>query len=484
MDEQKNAAAAGGLVADSAHHYRYQFIDSLSEARYVFHSASEAVKKVTELGGSRFQYVPTQGEYVQIGQIDGQWQAFEFENGAGSRQVPLPGETLDAIQWREDLHALRAIERRALAVEGGSQPEDAAAAEARAFADAAALRRMDDPVMREDAALTIHEAAQASDAYRAGLTAQPFQRTPQDVAELVARADAKTLAKEVRKGTIIDREPNQIEEHAAARPKLEVTAQHGASAVPAGAGPIDPAFTQVLLDGFDQRGKDYFFKGTDQKAFSDKGERITSKLDERAAIDGMLTCAESKGWKSVHVRGSEVFRRQAWYAARQRGLEVTGYEPTREEAALFPAKSGERALEKPDPPLNTIEQGTRAGPVTGSGSAAMKPLAPEVEQAGIVGPALIAASMDDAHKQIAGALGDKAKVFRAETRAGSYRGEIIGETQMHVIQRISPRMAVIHNKVDVAGGIIGQRGVYAYKGGRAKFAANREQQLQKAGLER
>ena len=171
-----------------------------------------------------------------------------------------------------------------------------------------------------------------------------------------------------------------------------MTAQHGASAVLAGAGPIDPAFTQVLLDGFDQRGKDYFFKGTDQKAFSDKGERITSKLDERAAIDGMLTCAESKGWKSVHVRGSEVFRRQAWYAARQRGLEVTGYEPTREEAALFPAKSGERALEKPDPPLNTIEQGTRAGPVTGSGSAAMKPLAPEVEQAGIVGPALIAAS--------------------------------------------------------------------------------------------
>ena len=78
MDEQKNAAAAGGLVADSAHHYRYQFIDSLSEARYVFHSASEAVKKVTELGGSRLQYVPTQGEYVQIGQIDGQWQAFEF----------------------------------------------------------------------------------------------------------------------------------------------------------------------------------------------------------------------------------------------------------------------------------------------------------------------------------------------------------------------------------------------------------------------
>ena len=55
---------------------------------------------------------------------------------------------------------------------------------------------------------------------------------------------------------------------------------------------------------------------------------------------------------------------------------------------------------------------------------------------------------------------------------------------MHVIQRISPRMAVIHNKVDVAGGIIGQRGVYAYKGGRAKFAANREHQLQKAGLER
>ena len=242
----------------------------------------------------------------------------------------------------------------------------------------------------------------------------------------------------------------------------------------------DPMLTQQLMESFDRRGEDYFFRNTDRKAFSDRGGKLTSKLDDRDTIAGMLTCAEAKGWNSVHVKGSEQFRRQAWFAAKQRGLDVTGYEPTREEASLFPAKAAAREPAQRAQTLNAIERGPAAA---GTGAIA-KALTPEQELAGVVPPARIDASLDEAHKKIAEAMGDKAKVFRAETRAGNYRGEIIGETQMHVIQRISPRMVVIHNKVDVAGGIIGQRGVYAYKGGRAKFAANREQQLEKAGIER
>lgn len=279
------------------------------------------------------------------------------------------------------------------------------------------------------------------------------------------------------KGVAIEEPPNAIEGHPAGSAEREGDAGTAAPGF-ASTNPIDPALTQHLLEGFDQRGTDFFFKGTDRKAFSDKGARIISKLDDRESVSGMLTCAEIKGWSAIHIKGSEAFRRQVWYAARQRGLEVAGYEPTRDEAALFPGSRAPGIQEPAGAASNSIE---RAG---GTGAPAARPLPAEAERAGIMGPARIEASLDEARQQIAEAIGDKAQVFCAETRAGTYRGEVIAETQMHVVQRISARMAVIHNKVDIAGGIIGQRGIYAYKGGRAQFAANREQQLVKAGLER
>ena len=243
----------------------------------------------------------------------------------------------------------------------------------------------------------------------------------------------------------------------------------------------DPALAQLLIERFDRRGQDYFFRGTERKAFSDRGGRLTSRLEDRETVDGMLCCAEITGWRFVVVKGSESFRRQAWYAARQRGLAVSGYEPTREEAALFPSNSADQSLAKS---ARQHENAIEPTASSGGAGAPNKPLSPEAERAGVMDPTRVQASLDVARKQIADALGDKAQVFRAETRSGSYRGELIGETQLHVIQRISGRMAVIHDKADVAGGIIGQRGVYAYRGGRAQFAANREQQLMKAGLER
>ncbi len=43
-------------------------------------------------------------------------------------------------------------------------------------------------------------------------------------------------------------------------------------------------------------------------------------------------------------------------------------------------------------------------------------------------------------------LGDTAKTFVAQTQSGTYRGEIIGETDLHVIQRLSAQSAVAHMK--------------------------------------
>jgi antirestriction protein ArdC len=43
-------------------------------------------------------------------------------------------------------------------------------------------------------------------------------------------------------------------------------------------------------------------------------------------------------------------------------------------------------------------------------------------------------------------LGDSARTFGAQTQSGHYRGEIIGETDLHVVQRLSPGSAVAHMK--------------------------------------
>jgi antirestriction protein ArdC len=45
-----------------------------------------------------------------------------------------------------------------------------------------------------------------------------------------------------------------------------------------------------------------------------------------------------------------------------------------------------------------------------------------------------------------GSLGDKARTFVADTESGIYRGEVIGETDRHLVQRLSDRSAVAHMK--------------------------------------
>jgi len=55
-------------------------------------------------------------------------------------------------------------------------------------------------------------------------------------------------------------------------------------------------------------------------------------------------------------------------------------------------------------------------------------------------------SFADAQQFTRSRLGDKARTFVADTEGGIYRGEIIGETDNHVVQRLSDRSAVAHMK--------------------------------------
>jgi hypothetical protein len=56
-------------------------------------------------------------------------------------------------------------------------------------------------------------------------------------------------------------------------------------------------------------------------------QRITTRLDDRQTVSAMLDLAQSRGWQSVKLRGTDNFKREAWVQAQVRGLQTEGYQP-------------------------------------------------------------------------------------------------------------------------------------------------------------
>jgi hypothetical protein len=84
-----------------------------------------------------------------------------------------------------------------------------------------------------------------------------------------------------------------------------------------------------LAERFTVKGNAYHFKGQgERKAFEDMGSRLSTDHSTGFVVRGMLDLAESKGWTTVHLNGTDEFRREAWLQASQRGLKPSGYEPT------------------------------------------------------------------------------------------------------------------------------------------------------------
>lgn len=74
--------------------------------------------------------------------------------------------------------------------------------------------------------------------------------------------------------------------------------------------------------------KDEYFFPDGAKAFSDRGDRLTTQSENTEVVRSLITIAQSRGWGEVRVRGSERFRREAWAAAQAAGIEIRGYRPS------------------------------------------------------------------------------------------------------------------------------------------------------------
>jgi len=106
---------------------------------------------------------------------------------------------------------------------------------------------------------------------------------------------------------------------------------------------------QEVRERFVQVGNTFYFSDG-VRAFTDKGHRLTTPSENTEVIRSLVTIAQVRGWSEITVRGTERFRKEAWFAARTAGLEVRGYAPTEfEQGHLVRAMSRGRAAATADP---------------------------------------------------------------------------------------------------------------------------------------
>lgn len=74
-------------------------------------------------------------------------------------------------------------------------------------------------------------------------------------------------------------------------------------------------------------------------------------------------------------------------------------------------------------------------------------------------------------------MGEKTRTYPADTDSGKYRGELIGETEHHVIQKVSPKSAVAHQKNLLPGTpSLAENALIAYSNQVAQLKPNQERQ--------
>lgn len=105
---------------------------------------------------------------------------------------------------------------------------------------------------------------------------------------------------------------------------------------------------------------EYYFQDT-RPAFSDRGNKLATRGTDPEVVLSLIEIAKARGWDTITVKGTEVFRRSAWKEATQNGLNVIGYKPT----AIDLVDLANR------PANNTVEKGsveTKSGMTTQSTS--------------------------------------------------------------------------------------------------------------------
>jgi hypothetical protein len=89
--------------------------------------------------------------------------------------------------------------------------------------------------------------------------------------------------------------------------------------------------------------KDEYFFPDGAKAFTDRGDRLTTQSENTEVVRSLIAIAQSRGWGEVRVRGTEKFRREAWAAAQSAGIEIRGYKASEFEHSRLARTIAERS---------------------------------------------------------------------------------------------------------------------------------------------
>jgi hypothetical protein len=106
-------------------------------------------------------------------------------------------------------------------------------------------------------------------------------------------------------------------------------------------------------------------------AFTDKGDRLTTRSENAEVIDAFVTIARARGWQDVTVSGTDRFKQDAWLAARTVGLNVRGYEPSElDQRRLVKAVQRQSREGQDDDPSDRAPRKPRARAARGYGAPA------------------------------------------------------------------------------------------------------------------
>jgi hypothetical protein len=87
------------------------------------------------------------------------------------------------------------------------------------------------------------------------------------------------------------------------------------------------AVPEEIARRFVQVGNKYYFPDG-ARAFTDRGNRITTNSENTEVVLSLIGIAQARGWHVITVRGTERFRKEAWFAASIAGIAVRGYNPS------------------------------------------------------------------------------------------------------------------------------------------------------------
>lgn len=91
--------------------------------------------------------------------------------------------------------------------------------------------------------------------------------------------------------------------------------------------------------------REYYFQDR-RPAFSDRGSKLATHGTDPDVVLSLIEIAKARGWDTITVKGTEVFRRTAWKEATQNGLNVVGYKPTAIELADLANRPANNTVEK------------------------------------------------------------------------------------------------------------------------------------------